>query len=314
MTKIESSGFPVRVSFVSYKDFGDRSHLETHDWVEASDISGMRKMKSFISQLRASGGGDTPEDVAGGFEEALKLFDSCENSLKVVLLVADAPAHGFCENDDKHLVHNGINQSKRLMKVAHDLFVQKGAELLFCDVGYGRCNDKMVDALDKVLKEHGTFVDRFDIPGSSDKVFLEKVVAQMEGLIAYSVGTPATEGIDLFHGADLSVILSIICSRFEDKVRPLVSEDEMKEPSAIERLVNKLEDCAYDMVRAVMSSVESGKYATYSFSGGLSDASVDSLFRAGVSVKQLKEAGYPLSIIEKYEQRLKRQVGIVREK
>jgi hypothetical protein len=38
------------------------------------------------------GGGDTPEDICGGFQEALK--QNWKSNAKYALLITDAPCHG----------------------------------------------------------------------------------------------------------------------------------------------------------------------------------------------------------------------------
>lgn len=49
-------------------------------------------MKSFINGLQATGGNDCAEDVAGAFEEVLKMGWSCE--AKYAILITDAYPHG----------------------------------------------------------------------------------------------------------------------------------------------------------------------------------------------------------------------------
>ena len=61
-------GIVIRVSIVAYRD-----HCDGNDISEIFPFSqNVDKAKEFITNLRASGGGDGPEDVAGGFENALK--------------------------------------------------------------------------------------------------------------------------------------------------------------------------------------------------------------------------------------------------
>ena len=45
-----------------------------------------------MKQLRATGGGDAPEDVAGGFENALK--QDWQAKSRYAIFIADAPCHG----------------------------------------------------------------------------------------------------------------------------------------------------------------------------------------------------------------------------
>jgi hypothetical protein len=61
-------GIEIRLSVVAYRD-----HCDGKDIEEVFPFStNVDSAKSFISQLRATGGGDGPEDVAGGFANALK--------------------------------------------------------------------------------------------------------------------------------------------------------------------------------------------------------------------------------------------------
>ena len=58
----------IRVSIVAYRDHCDGKLIE-EIFPFSTDIEGCSK---FLKQLIATGGGDGPEDVAGGFENALK--------------------------------------------------------------------------------------------------------------------------------------------------------------------------------------------------------------------------------------------------
>lgn len=56
-------------------------------------------MKGWLGQCQAYGGGDTPEAVADGLHEALKLSWRVE-STKICILIADAPPHGLGASSD----------------------------------------------------------------------------------------------------------------------------------------------------------------------------------------------------------------------
>lgn len=81
----------VRTAFVGYRDFGDGMGLfDLHDFSYDAD-----KVKEFISNCTAKGGGDFPEDVQGAIRKALDLnWMGLDDSVKLAVLVADAPAHG----------------------------------------------------------------------------------------------------------------------------------------------------------------------------------------------------------------------------
>jgi hypothetical protein len=76
------------VAFVGYRDYGDRPDFSIHEFTE--DIE---KVKNFISGVYASGGGDFPEDVQGGFHKALNMNWE-PRSIKTAFHIFDAPGHG----------------------------------------------------------------------------------------------------------------------------------------------------------------------------------------------------------------------------
>jgi len=81
----------VRTAFVGYRDFCDKNALfELHDFSYDADA-----VKEFISKVEAKGGGDFPEDIHGGLRKALDLsWSALDDSVKLAVLVADAPTHG----------------------------------------------------------------------------------------------------------------------------------------------------------------------------------------------------------------------------
>lgn len=81
----------VRTAFVGYRDFCDGAALfDLHDFTYDAD-----KVKAFISNCTAKGGGDFPEDVQGALRKALDLsWMGLDDSVKLAVFVADAPAHG----------------------------------------------------------------------------------------------------------------------------------------------------------------------------------------------------------------------------
>ena len=85
----------VRVSFVGYRDFGDREQFSNMDFTED-----LEKVKKYIASQPADGGGDIPEDVQGGFHHALGMKWEAD-SIKSVFHIADAPGHGKDIYDSK---------------------------------------------------------------------------------------------------------------------------------------------------------------------------------------------------------------------
>lgn len=80
----------IYMGFIGYKDFCD---LEYGD--EYTDIDftlNINDLYNQIKDLEVDGGGDIPEDLAGGIELALK--KSWGSGLKLAILITDAPCHG----------------------------------------------------------------------------------------------------------------------------------------------------------------------------------------------------------------------------
>lgn len=84
----EHEGAKIFVSVVAYRDICDKEkNLQVLPFTNQKDTA-----HSFISSLSAMGGGDTPEDVCGGFQEALK--QDWKSNARYALLITDAPCHG----------------------------------------------------------------------------------------------------------------------------------------------------------------------------------------------------------------------------
>ena len=65
-TVASCEGLKVRVCFVGYRDIKDRVRFSIHEFTDDID-----KIIKFIADVRAEGGGDLPEDVAGGLRKCL---------------------------------------------------------------------------------------------------------------------------------------------------------------------------------------------------------------------------------------------------
>jgi len=78
----------IRLAVVGYRDLcdGDK-RFEVLDFTADTSI-----FENFITNLQAIGGGDAPEDMAGGIQKVNEL--SWSQPTRVVYLIADAPCHG----------------------------------------------------------------------------------------------------------------------------------------------------------------------------------------------------------------------------
>ncbi|KEZ45674.1 hypothetical protein SAPIO_CDS1444 [Scedosporium apiospermum] len=82
----------LRVAIVGYRDHEDDPNIEFLDFTRDTN-----EMRRFLSGLEATGGGDTPEDVLGGIQQALKA--NWQSQTRVIIHIADAPPHGRDLND-----------------------------------------------------------------------------------------------------------------------------------------------------------------------------------------------------------------------
>ena len=79
----------MRLAVVAYRDFCDTIRIEKHEFNEK-----IEDFDKFLGNLKATGGGDGPEDVFGGIDAALNLSWDPQCGTKVIFHIADAPCHG----------------------------------------------------------------------------------------------------------------------------------------------------------------------------------------------------------------------------
>jgi Mg-chelatase subunit ChlD len=82
--------------------------------------------KQFINKTIASGGGDLPEAICCGLADCLNKIDWLESSVKIAILIADAPPHGLCIPGDGF--PNGCPLNNDPIEIAHRL-AQNGITL-----------------------------------------------------------------------------------------------------------------------------------------------------------------------------------------
>jgi hypothetical protein len=77
-----------RYALVVYRDLGDLYVTRTFDFTPSVDT-----FRAHLAAQQAEGGGDYPESMERGLEEAVKLQWRSDETARVVFLVADAPPH-----------------------------------------------------------------------------------------------------------------------------------------------------------------------------------------------------------------------------
>jgi hypothetical protein len=87
------SGVEIQVGLVEFRDHPPQEmSFVTRHYPLTADLGEMRKV---INGLRADGGGDPPEAVYDGVQEAAVLTEWRVHSCRFILLVGDAPPHGY---------------------------------------------------------------------------------------------------------------------------------------------------------------------------------------------------------------------------
>lgn len=144
-------GAKIRLSFIGYRDFNDAKEQRNYDTIEFSED--INKFDDFLGGLDCYGGGDEPEDVVGGMDQALKM-DWVSNA-KYAVLVCDGPCHGkkyhnvlydkFEEGDPSGLVLEEIIKK----------FKEKGITLYCIEVN--NTTYKMFDIMKTVYNDENLF-------------------------------------------------------------------------------------------------------------------------------------------------------------
>ncbi|CAN0134278.1 unnamed protein product, partial [Laminaria digitata] len=88
--KNDVANLNLRVAFVGYRDFGDKKRFEGP--FDFCGEDGLPQLLAKLRKIRAYGGDDIPEDVAGGLKHATEL--SWKSPIRLCILIADAPCHG----------------------------------------------------------------------------------------------------------------------------------------------------------------------------------------------------------------------------
>ena len=85
-------GGTLRLSVVGYRDYGDEQPFEILPFTGE-----VENVESFLSKLKATGGGDLCEDVIGAVDHAMQL--EWKARTRIMYLVSDRPPHGVRFSD-----------------------------------------------------------------------------------------------------------------------------------------------------------------------------------------------------------------------
>ncbi|CAH0058362.1 unnamed protein product [Clonostachys solani] len=139
----------VRISIVSYKDHGDEPNIQWLDFTPDADAA-----RAFLENLYAEGGGDPPEDVLGGIQQAINA--SWRAYTRCMIHIADSPPHGriFHDSDDDTYPEPGSEPHRLTYKP----LIRKLTELRinYALIRTGEYTDKMADLFMQEYKPAAT--------------------------------------------------------------------------------------------------------------------------------------------------------------
>jgi len=169
---IAPSKFPnatTRIAFVGYRDHcdGDLRQVK-YDFVEVSEVE---NLKNQILSLPATGGGDAPEDIAGGLKNVTEL--SWRSSTRLVIHIADAPCHGTKYHDCSD---DSLPGGDKYGLVPEDLLgklCSKRVDYYFIRINSS--TDKMIPIFKEVYNRSGSHFREFNI-GDNPSEFLPTVI------------------------------------------------------------------------------------------------------------------------------------------
>jgi len=184
--KKQFPNFNMRVAFIAYRDFGDGAkQLEKRDFNQD-----LKAVQTFISSMVATGGGDGPEDIAGGLENALKL--SWESNTKLLIHFADAPPHGKGKYHEMEDSYPGGDPSGRVPENLAGKLAEKGVDYYFARLN-DTC-DKMMQLIKKEYSKTNARCEVMDIASATEK-FFPSVVESISSSLRESMSRGLT-GVD----------------------------------------------------------------------------------------------------------------------
>jgi len=167
-TSEEKLSSHVKMSFVAYRDWNEIGN--TYDppgMVEVFPLSSdIASLRSFIGNLSAGGGGDGPEDIAGGLR-CLRRLHWSKNSSKCVFIFADAPCHGL-QYHDMVDSHPGGDPRKSVPE-QQLLELSKSLGIRFFFVNITSATDKMLDVWNSFMSAHdgAPLIERLNLRDST---------------------------------------------------------------------------------------------------------------------------------------------------
>jgi hypothetical protein len=203
----------IRVGFVGYRDFGDEGRTVEHPFVP---IARSEQVLTVIRAQQPSGGGDLPEDVLSAFTLARTNF-SWNSDLRLMLFVADAPAHGYCApSQDYHRSGRCPDQAHPhldLKETTIALADQCQVDLLFCKLG--PATQEMEELFQEIYGSGGFGI--LPITSGTDS-FRAAILATISSSILKVLAPENIDGLQTFAGATASSLFGTVNSSLRESL------------------------------------------------------------------------------------------------
>lgn len=170
---------PIQIALVAYRDFGDEVERSIVDFTDNFD-----RIRGKLNTLRAEGGFDQAEDLAGALYDTNHYIHWSSNSKKLCFVLTDAPTHGSIYH------HAGISDrwadeteipSRISFTDQIDTLAENDVHMTFVRITPD--TDKMVTIMGSIYDEHGTPFNVFNLPRSDQ----ETLDAGFSGLLLKQV-------------------------------------------------------------------------------------------------------------------------------
>ena len=187
--KRENDCGEVRVAFVGYRDYFDVERFVLVDFTTE-----LGKFRADIAHVTAVGGGDIPEDMAGGLWQASQL--SWRARTRSLIVIADAPCHGR----EYHNFDEDARNATVAASEVHDVSsVLVGLRAMGVDLSFA----KITKGTDVMLERFKAVYDKRDegkqlrvlVLGNSVEVFLPQIVASITDSISRTRAVGGMHGV-----------------------------------------------------------------------------------------------------------------------
>jgi len=171
------SNIILRIGFIGYRDIDDNGRIEICDFSE--DIESVR---IFINRMRAYGGGDAPEDIAGALNSALTI--TWKSVTRLLIHFADAPCHGRKYHNVNDTYPDGDPDGLNIEDIVVELGNKKRVDYYF-----GRINsttDIMTNIFQELYQNTKRSFTRLEL-GTSVGEFLPKVLQSITASMRASI-------------------------------------------------------------------------------------------------------------------------------